>query len=109
MKQSPDIQGYFPFQNLTFGKFTINETLQDGWSHALPQSGFHSEFINITYLEYSNPNFTNQRSMSMSTYKLDQNNGRPSDVKITLQNLTGGRGRGEHRGFERVMGRLRAG
>jgi hypothetical protein len=84
-----DAQGFYSFQNLTFGNYTINETLQNGWSLTFPQSGYHSAFINATYLEYSNLNFTNQRSLCMGGYKLDPEGNPQPGWTITIDDEVG--------------------
>ncbi|MCU0633046.1 MAG: SpaA isopeptide-forming pilin-related protein [Methanolinea sp.] len=73
-QMTTDSQGYYSFQNLTFGNYTINETLQDGWTLTHPPGGYYSVFINATYLEYGNLNFTNNQQPgfgNISGYKLD--------------------------------------
>ena len=83
---SPIANGQWKICNLTNGTYTVCEVLKNGWTqtslpvcHTVALAG-----INIT-----NINFTNQRLMCISGYKLDNCNGALPDWNVTISNSTG--------------------
>ena len=61
--------------------------MQDGWAPLDPATGYQ----NVTLTDASNltVNFTNQRSLCLSGYKVDQNNGPQPNWEIVVRNSTG--------------------
>lgn len=81
--------GGYRFENVLFGKYTLNEMLKEDWVQTAPQGGLHEVEVNNTHFEFSNLNFTNQRSLCLSGYKLDRNNVPLAGWAITVKNETG--------------------
>ncbi|MDD1713063.1 MAG: hypothetical protein LUQ69_07865, partial [Methanoregulaceae archaeon] len=79
--------GYWQFCGLIQGIYNVSETMQDGWEAVDPASGYQEATLvdqSVTHV-----NFTNKRSLCLSGYKLDQNNGPLSGWLITVKNATG--------------------
>ena len=81
--------GGYRFEDVLFGKYTLNETLKEGWVQTAPPGGIHEVEVNTTHIEFSNLNFTNQRSLCLSGYKRDRNNVPLAGWAITVKNETG--------------------
>jgi PKD repeat protein len=81
--------GYFRFDPVPFGNYTVTETLQDGWTQTAPPGGYHEVNMTSGSLVFEGLNFTNQRSLCLSGYKLDSNNIPQSGWRITVRNATG--------------------
>lgn len=92
--------GWFIFQNLAWGDYILNETLQTGWIPVDPPSGSYPVTINYSSLVIENRNFSNQKQRGMiSGIKFedlnkngvqDVNDGNLSGWTINLYNQSSG-------------------
>lgn len=80
--------GFYKFQNLTFGSYKVNETSQSGWYLIDPTEGFYDIIIDEINPVYNNKNFTNKETYIWG-YKLENQTGiGVSDWEMHLFNET---------------------
>ena len=80
-----DANGYYEFCGLYPATYTITETGKTGWTNVTPIS----VDVPLTCGDSIDVNFTNRRSLCLSGYKLDENNGPQAGWEITVTNSTG--------------------
>jgi hypothetical protein len=79
--------GHWKVCGLIQGTYNISETMQPNWVAVNPAGGYQSR--TLVDQSITNVNFTNKRSMCLSGYKLDENNGPQPGWVITVKNATG--------------------
>ena len=68
--------GYFSFSPVTFGNYTLNETVQSGWELFTPATGFLWGNVTVGSVNVTNLNFTNRDLLgNISGYKWNDLNG----------------------------------
>jgi hypothetical protein len=81
--------GAFSFDPVPFGNYTLNETLQAGWSQTGPAGGSYQVQLNSSSAVVINRNFTNfQQLGNITGYKVNMTNIGQSGWTITLFNGT---------------------
>ena len=87
--QSTSVTGAFSFDPIPFGNYTLNETLQTGWTQTGPVGGSYQIELNGTSPVITNQNFTNYQQLgNVSGYKLNLTNLGQNGWTITLANVT---------------------
>ncbi len=82
-----DVNGFWEVCDLIQGEYNISETMQPGWIAVTPATGTLP--VTLVDKNLQNLNFTNRRSLCLSGYKLDENNGPQEGWEITVTNSTG--------------------
>ena len=77
-----DPAGYWEVCDLIQGNYTVSEVMQENWVAVDPQTG--SQWGNLSTTNVTDVNFTNRRSLCLSGYKLDENNGPQEGWNITV-------------------------
>ena len=83
--------GYFSFDPVPFGNYTVTETLKDGWMQSGPPGGFWTVNMTCDTRVNTSLNFTNSLELgNLSGYKLDQFDNGLADwtINVYYQNGT---------------------
>jgi len=82
-----DAAGYWEVCGLIQGVYNVSETMQAGWVAVDPADG--NQDITLVDQSVGDVNFTNKRSLCLSGYKLDENNGPQGGWVITVEDAEG--------------------
>src|SRR5690606_15066092 len=82
-----DAAGYWEVCDLIQGVYNVSETMQTGWVAVTPADG--DQDATLVDQSVGDVNFTNRRSLCLSGYKLDENNGPQSGWLITVEDADG--------------------